>query len=372
MQVCVVSDRDPLSSRIRRALEGAGQPCPASNILGVAEAERYLLRQRPELVVLAAGEDPEATVPAVLRFRDLAPGHLLAVGPLVEPKAVLKVLRSGATDYVDEAEVEVELPAALARLATNRAERGAPGRIVAVLGATGGAGASLVAANLAVALAKLHERAMLVDLDAATGDLAAMLNLRPTHTLRDLIRNASRIDKTLLEQVLEKHHSGVHLLASPREFGPLAAEAPEALAHALDLSRALFPRVVIDAEATSAATLKLADAVLIVLRLEFNALRNTRALLEHLDRAGVAQDRVLLVGNRRGQPREIAVAKAEEALGRKFFALLPDDPKAALGSQNGGIPAVVEYRSSRLAKSLQKLAEALEARPATTQKGGDR
>jgi len=372
MQVCVVSDRDPLSTRIRRALEGAGQPCPASNVFGAAEAERHLLRHRPDLVVLAAGEDPEATLPAVLRFRDLSPGHLLAVGPLVEPRAVLSVLRSGATDYVDEAEVEVELPAALARLTANRAERGAPGRILAVLGATGGAGASLVAANLAVALAKVHERSMLVDLDAATGDLAAMLNLKPTHTLRDLVRNASRIDRTLLEQVLEKHYSGVHLLASPREYGTPSEQTPEALAHALDLARVLFPRVVIDAEATSAATLKLADAVLIVLRLEFNALRNTRALLEHLDRNGIPQDRVLLVGNRRGQPREIAPSKAEEALGRKFFAVLPDDPKAALGSQNGGIPAVVDYRTSRLAKALQKLAEALEARPATTPKGADR
>ena len=62
-------------------------------------------------------------------------------------------------------------------------------------------------------------------------------------------------------------------------------------------------------------------------------------------------------------------AKVEEALGRKFFARLPDDPKAALGSQNNGVPVLAEYPSSRLSKALVALAASIDAPVPSEAKG---
>jgi pilus assembly protein CpaE len=363
MRVCVISDQDTLGTRIRRALIAAGQECPESHIVRPSEAESYLLRARPEMVVAATGPEVEAAVTSISRLRDLIPGFLLAVGPVSEPKLVLRILRGGAADYVDEDEVETELGPALARLQGGRPERAAPGRFYAVLASGGGSGSSLVAVNLAVAMAKLHERSFLIDLKPRSGDLAAMLDLKPSHTMQDLCRIADRIDRVLFEQTLTKHASGVSLLASPRNFEATFSE--DAIGRALDLGRALFPRMIADVDPTlpaeAIATLRQADTILLVMRLEFNALRNARSMLDHMERRGIDSKRVELVGNRVGQPKEIPALKVEEALARKFFAKLPEDPKSALASQNNGVPVLKEYPSSRLSKAINAMAAALNA-----------
>jgi pilus assembly protein CpaE len=229
----------------------------------------------------------------------------------------------------------------------------------------------MVAANLALAMAKTRQRSLAIDLKQRSGDLAALFDLKPSHTLQDLCREVTRIDRVLFEQTLSKLPTGVSLLASPRSFD--AALSTEAVTRVLDLGRGMFPRVVADCDPTlpdeSIAALRSADAVLLVLRLEFNSLRNAKAMLDHLERQRIDPRKVFLVANRWGQPKEIPAAKVEDALGRKFFAKLPDDPKAALGSQNNGVPVLAEYPSSRLSKALTALAAALDALPAPESKG---
>ena len=86
--------------------------------------------------------------------------------------------------------------------------------------------------------------------------------------------------------------------------------------------------------------LRQADIILLVLRLDFASLRNARRTLEHLERLGIDRDRVRLVVNRYGQPKEVPFAKAEEALGLKIFHYVPDDPKSVNRANNNGVPVV--------------------------------
>ena len=372
MRVCVIADQEPLGARIRQALINAGQDCPPSNVVRVHEAESHLIRSRPDLVVATTGQDVENAVATLTRLRDLTPGYLLAVGPVNEPKQVLRILRGGAADYVDEAEVESELASALLRLRFGRVERSAPGRFIAVLSPCGGSGASLVAVNLAAAMAKTNERSLLIDLKSRCGDLAAMLDLKPSYTMHDLCRLADRIDRVLFEQSLCKHANGIHLLAAPRSFE--TAYTGESLTKVIELGRALFPRTIVDMDPTlsseSLEMIRLADTIVLVMRLEFNSLRNAKTMIDHMERKGIDMKRLVIVGNRLGQAREIPSWKLEEAIALKFLALLPDDPKAALGSQNNGVPILQEYPSSRLSKALLSLSSALEALPTPTSIGG--
>jgi pilus assembly protein CpaE len=85
-------------------------------------------------------------------------------------------------------------------------------------------------------------------------------------------------------------------------------------------------------------------------------LRNTRRSLDHLERLGVDRGRVRLVVNRYGQPREVPSAKAEEALGLKVSHYVPDEPKAVNRANNNGVPVVLESPSTKVARSLVKLA----------------
>jgi pilus assembly protein CpaE len=285
---------------------------------------------------------------------------VLVVGPASETKLVLRALRGGADDYIDELELEAELRAALERLAAERPDQAEGGRTIVVLGPSGGCGSSTLAVNLATVLAKEHQSSVLIDLKLETGDLAALLDLKPTHTLADLCQNVSRMDRVLFERSLARHASGVHLLASPLGFADIVHVTPEGIRQALLMARASFPYVVVDLDHSfrdeQVQALRLADLVLLVLRLDFASLRTARRVLEHLERLGLDQDRVRLVVNRYGQPKEVPAAKAEEALGIKIAHFIPDDPKTVNRANNNGVPVVIESPSAKVARCVAKLA----------------
>jgi pilus assembly protein CpaE len=71
---------------------------------------------------------------------------------------------------------------------------------------------------------------------------------------------------------------------------------------------------------------------------------------------GIDKNRLRLVVNRYGQPREVPAVKAEEALGVKIFHYVPDDPKAVNRANNNGVPFVLETPSAKVSKSVSRLA----------------
>src|SRR5439155_16536156 len=117
--------------------------------------------------------------------------------------------------------------------------------VIAVLAPSGGSGSSTLSANVATVLAKVHKSALLVDLKLEAGDLAALLDLKPAHTLADLCLNARRVDRVMFEHSLARHASGVHLLAPPSALADLAHVTPEGVRQVRALGRALFPYVLL-------------------------------------------------------------------------------------------------------------------------------
>jgi pilus assembly protein CpaE len=230
-----------------------------------------------------------------------------------------------------------------------------------VLAASGGVGASTVAANLAVALAKGHSTCALLDLKPGRGDLAALLDLKPQFTLADLCNQASRLDRAIFEKMLVRHPCGVHLLGAPQSFHDLRAVTPAGVQQALTLARKYFPHVVVDAEdcfhEEQVVALRQATGVLLVLRLDFTSLRNARRILEHLQSVEVARQRVRLVVNRHGQPNELPVAEVEDALGEKISLFVPDDPKTLNAANNAGEPALLKFPTAKVCQSLTELAK---------------
>src|SRR5690606_34241347 len=90
------------------------------------------------------------------------------------------------------------------------------GRVVAVFSGKGGTGGSMVATNLAVALAAdARLRVCLVDLDLAFGDVAIMLGLAPERTIVAAVPVEDRLDETGLRMLLTRHASGVDTLLAP-------------------------------------------------------------------------------------------------------------------------------------------------------------
>lgn len=364
----IVADHNSTASRIREVLNFGGHDCPTSHVMPIEGAAGRIGREAAvDLVVLALPLDLERGLGLLPILSRVAPGKVLAVGPTSDSKVVLRALRNGAEDYVDSADLEVELESAIGRITEAARAPVEPGKLIAVLAPNGGSGSSTVAANVAAALAQEHKSVALLDMKLESGDLAALLDLKPAFTLADLCQNAARLDRVMFERSLVKHTSGVSLLAAPLHLGDTARVRPEGVAQAVLLARASFPYVVADLDHSfreeQTVILRQADVVLIVFRLEFSSLRNVRRTLEHLESMDVTADKIQLVVNRYGQAQEVAPAKAMEALGRSITHYVPEDAKTINRANNHGVPAVLEAPATKVSRSLSQLAHAVNGRP---------
>ncbi len=365
MLVYIVSDHEVVAGKVRGLLLQEGLDCPVSHVVTMDLAAEHLARVHPDLVVAVLGADPERGIAAMAGLQVQAPARMLAVGPASDPKLVIRALRSGAADYVDEDDLEAHLREALPRCRGARAAE-EQGKLIAVLAPSGGSGSSTLAVNVATYLAKEHKQAALLDMNLEAGDLAALLDLKPTHTMADLCRDIARVDQSLFTRSLARHSSGVHLLAPPARLADVRHVTPEGIRQMLELARASFPYVIADLNRSisdqQVQVLRQAEVILLVLRLDFTALRNARRTLEHFDDLGIKRDKVRLVINRYGQPKEVPASQAEEALGVKIFHYVPDEPKTVNRANNNGVPLVIEAPSAKVSKSLAKLAAGVNGR----------
>jgi pilus assembly protein CpaE len=366
MRACIVSDHEPTSTRVRQLLLQKGLDRPAPQVLSLVQAAQQLGGAQPDLLVVTLAPDADNALAVLGNLRLLTAARILAVGPAADSRLILRALRAGAADYVDQADLEAGLVDALARVRAEMPAQAEPGRLLALLAPSGGSGSSTLAVNVATVLAGEHKSSALFDLKLEAGDLAALLDLRPTHTIAELCLNAASMDRVMFERSLSRHASGVHLLAAPRTRADVAQVTPDAVRQALAVARNLFPYVVADLDHSfreeQLEVLSQADVVLVVLRLDFTALRNTQRTLEYLEQGGIPQDRVRLVVNRYGQPKEVPAAKAEEALGVKIAHYVPDEPKTVNRANNSGVPVVLESPRASVSRSLTKLAASVNGR----------
>ncbi len=365
MHAFIVSDHEPTSTQVREVLLREGLDCPASHVLALDQAVEKLGGAQADVVVMVLSPAVERALGVLRQLNGTMQTRFLTLGPASEPKLILQALRDGAHQYLDEADPVSELTAALKRLRTETGQV-ETGRVIAVLAPSGGSGSSTLAANVATVLASKHRSCALLDLKLATGDLAALLDLKPTHTLADLCQNVARLDRVMFERSLVRHKSGVHLLAPPRSLNDINFVTQEGIQQSLNLARLLFPYVVLDLDHSfreeQLLGLREADVILLVLRLDFTCVRNGRRALDHLERLGIDKKRIQIVVNRYGQPKEVPAAKAEEALGVKILHYIPDDPKTVNRANNNGVPVVLEAPSATVSKNVTKLAISVNGR----------
>jgi pilus assembly protein CpaE len=348
---------------VRALMDGSGP-----EISTFADAENRIFQVEPEVVFVVLSADPEAALELLPRLRRGNSFFLLAVGSATEPQLILRAMQCGADQYLDENNLEESLKAALSRFHVEQEAPASPtGRLAAFLSTSGGSGASTLAVNVASILAREHERCALVDLNPGRGDLAALLDLKPPFNLSDVCLNAGRMDRGMFEKVLARHASGIYLLAAPQEFADARVVTPRGVTVAVGFARTMFPGVVVDLEdcfhEEQAVVLRQASTVFLVCRLDFTSLRQARRVIKHVLKLGVPRPSVRIVVNRYGQPNELPVDEAEDALGERLSLFVPDDPKTFNVANNIGLPAVLKNPQARVSQSIEQLADVVMDRP---------
>ncbi len=357
MHCFVVSIDQELGAKVQEFLLREGHECESSSLDQIDHNPDFLGGATPDIVLVAASSNHQKSLAFLRQARGSFQGRVFTVGLADDPKQILQTLREGADQYLDEADLEAELARALARTKVQGANES--GYIITVLAASGGSGSSTLVINMATLLAQQAKSSVVFDLKPGLGDLAPLLDVKPTHTLADLCLNPTAIDRVVFERSLTRHRSGVHLLAPPLTLAEIARVTPKGVRQALSIARSLYPFVVVDLDdcfhEEQAQALRMADLVLLVFRLDFTSLRNMRRTMDHLDQLGIHRERVRLVVNRYGQAKELPSAKAEEVLGLKIFHYIPEDAKTVNLANNNGIPAVLDSPKASVSKSIAKL-----------------
>jgi secretion/DNA translocation related CpaE-like protein len=153
-------------------------------------------------------------------------------------------------------------------------DRGTPGRVVAVMGGRGGAGASVLAAGLAVTAASLGRRVLLVDADPLGGGLDLVLGWEDDRGLRwpELAGTSGRLDGTALVGALPGR-GDLAVLSFDRRHQ--ATVPPAAMTAVLEAGRHARDLVVVDLprqpDPAAAVALQAADEGLLVVPAEVRA-----------------------------------------------------------------------------------------------------
>lgn len=308
----------------------------------VSDAQGVLgaLERHPEagLVVVDADTDGGQGHTVARRVGAVAP--LVGIVMLVEdagPAALAAAMEVGARSVVQRTagldEVVSRFEAVAQWSSSARAviqadqSSGRGGRVVAVAGAKGGVGASVVALLLAAASAE-RQSVTLVDFDLAAGDLTAFAGVHTRRSVVDLAEVSGEITGRMLRETSYDVPGGMRLLPAPNEGErgeEMSADAARAIVNALRFESDL---AVIDVgsrlDEATATVLEYADAVLLVTTPDLPALRAARRAIVQWERLAVRQPGTVdLVLNRRSSRDQVTTQLVQRVVERPVAFTVP-------------------------------------------------
>src|SRR4051794_24873024 len=264
---------------------------------GMAAAiEAYRTAPTPNVIVLETGgrNDILAGLDQLATVCD--PGtRVVVIGRVNDVTLYRELVRRGVSDYVIAPLETLDVVRSICGL-FSAPEAKAVGRVIAVVGAKGGVGASTIAHNVAWAIARdLALDSVVADLDLAFGTAGLDYNQDPPQGIADAVFSPDRVDTAFIDRLLSKCTDHLSLLAAPATLERVYDFGAEAFDSILDTLRTSMPCIVLDIphqwSGWTRRALVAADDILIVAAPDLANLRNTKNLFDLL-KASRPNDRV--------------------------------------------------------------------------------
>ncbi|WP_407155645.1 CpaE family protein [Bradyrhizobium sp. STM 3557] len=334
---------------------------------GMARAiETYHSQPTPNVIVLETkpgtsvldGLDELATV--------CDPGtRVVVIGGPEDTVAYRELVRRGVNDYVVGPVETLDIIRCICSL-FSASEAVTTGRIIAVVGAKGGVGASTVAHNIAWTMARdLTLDSVVIDLDMAFGTAGLDYNQDPAQGIANAIFQPDRPDTALMERLLAKCGEHLNLLAAPATLERVYDFGAEAFDAIFDTLRMTQQCIVLDIphqwSAWTRHALINADDILVVAEPDLANLRNTKNLLATLKSSRPNDRPPLYCLNQVGMPKrpEIDLKRFAKTVESEPVATIPFDCKLFGTAANNGQMIAEIAALSRTTKLFHGLAKRL-------------
>src|SRR5713226_8547159 len=302
--------------------------------------------------------------------------RVVVIGNVNDVTLYRELVRRGVSDYVVGPVDTLDVVRSICSL-FSASEAVAVGRIIAIVGAKGGVGASTVAHNVAWAIARdLALDSVVIDLDLAFGTAGLDYNQDPLQGIANAVFSPDRLDTAYMDRLLSKCTEHLSLLAAPATLEQVYDFGANAFDSVFDTLRMTTPCIVLDIphqwSGWTKRALVGADDILIVAEPDLANLRNTKNMLNMLKTSRPNDRPPLYCLNQVGMPKrpEIDTRGFAKAVETPPIAVIPFDSRMFGTAANNGQMIAEISAGHRTTKMLLQIAQRLTGRGETKKPRG--
>lgn len=390
IKVLIGDSSERIRDNLKRRLDAETAVGVCALVGGGEEAVQESLRVRPDVAVVDSALPGLDGLQVTEMLAQFAPGTGVILTALeTENDLMRRAMLAGAREVLQKPFSGDELVSAIQRVhdfqerkrksgaATTQAttghgnghangggDHGGPqGILVTVLAGKGGIGKSVVATNLATALAQRGDsRVALVDLSLQFGDVAALLDVTQPRTIADLAAHNAVADADVVADVLSRTATGLHVLPAPASPELADYVTTQHLRALLDELRRSHEIVIADTNTqlgeVTLEAVESSERIVLLTDYSVTGVKNTRLVMSVLGVLKVPEEKVLLVANNRDARTENSLARtqAESFLGAKIALEIPFDPAVVGAAVSRGAPVVTTAPESTVTVAIKQLA----------------
>jgi pilus assembly protein CpaE len=280
---------------------------------------------------------------------------------------MLAALRAGVKDFVDVDGAPAEAVRVVRRLLADRAsaEPTRRGRVLAVLGARPGVGATTLATNLATLVRRTSASdVMLLDLGQPLRDGALYLNVQANFHFVEAVRNLRRFDQVFVQTALSRHPNGLAVLPLPISLAEMRDVSFSEALGLLNRLRTFFDLQVVDLGGFGnidfiAQIIKAADDVMLVTEQSVGAIVSAAELMQELKKREIDRDHLHLTISKFDARLSLDAAQIAERLEIPSVLTVPNRREALVIASNQGAMLAETHPTDAYVRALAQIAQTL-------------
>jgi pilus assembly protein CpaE len=335
-----------------------------------AAVEAYQSSPTPNVIILESEHSDDEILQGLDQLANYcdAGTRVVVIGRMNDVSLYRELVKRGVSDYLIAPVGTLQVVRAVCGL-FSAPDAKPVGRIIAVVGAKGGVGASTIAHNIAFSISHdITLDTVVGDLDLAFGTAGLDFNQDPPQGIAEAVFSPDRVDTAFVDRLLAKCTDHLSLLAAPATLDRVYDFGADAFDSIFDSLRATVPCVVLDVPhqwtGWSKQALIGADDILIVASPDLANLRNAKNLYDFLKAARPNDHLPRYCLNQVGVPKrpEIKAADFAKALEDEPVAVIPFEPQIFGAAANNGQMIAEISSGHRTAEIFRQLAHQLTGR----------
>ena len=378
-KLVTIGESGPTQQQITAALSSSATQ-DEFDLAAILEPTDELVREiraaDPDIILIDHKLGAESFLDVIDDLGDQLPDiAIVAIIPSDDPIIAQQVMLAGARAFLIHPFTQVNLLSVLRRVRDVERRRGRRFaetslgaasdlqelKILAVYSPRGGTGCTTIATNLAISIhEESSQRVLLVGGKLFFGHLGVVLNIRTNNTIADLIPHSNNLDEALVNDVVFRHASGIHVLLDPFDIQIAQGIRPQDLYSIMNGIQSFFDTIIVDIGTTlndnTVTIMDMADRILVVTTPDLASLHDTTRFTQITKSLAYPQEKLQFILNRTDMEGAVRTKDVLPVVNKGYFSI-PEGGPNVIRSINRGIPLILRYPRNPTSRALKKLAQ---------------